>query len=163
VLADISGSQRKPVKRSLKGKGKLAAASTTSKQPTLKKEPTVKKDATVRKGSTIKAEPTKTGKELTKEKSKAPIEKKPTKPGQLDWSKSKSKVEKEKEKNDELKARAEKEAREAKEKREKDREDKEKEKPKAKKAEEEPAETVKVISIHELPSPRCTEAACREE
>ncbi|KAF9791119.1 DNA polymerase subunit Cdc27 [Thelephora terrestris] len=124
--------KRKPVKRGLKGKGKLGATATTSKQPT------VKKDATVKKDSTIKAEPTKTSKELTKEKTSIPIEKKPTKAGTLDWSKAKSKAEKEKEKADELKARAEKEAREAREKREKD-----KENPKPNQAEEKPAEAVK--------------------
>ncbi|KAF9646451.1 hypothetical protein BDM02DRAFT_3188800 [Thelephora ganbajun] len=130
---------RKPAKR----KGKLGAASTTSKQPTIKKDPTVKKDATIKKDSTIKTEPTKIGKELTKEKSKAPIEKKPTKAGTLDWSKAKSKAEKEKEKANELKARAEKEAKEAKAKRERGREEKEKEKVKAKEEEEEPVEPFK--------------------
>lgn len=160
ALSDISGSQRKPSKRGLKGKGKLGAASTISKQPTLKKAPTVKKEATVKKDSTIKVEPTKTGKELT-ERSKSSIEKKPTKAGQLDWSKAKSKAEKEKEKADELKARAEKEAKEAKAKREKDREDKEKEKPKAKQVEEKPVETVKVIAIFAPAPAQLTDATQR--
>jgi len=163
ALTDISGPQRKPVKRNLKGKGKLGAAPTTSKKPTVKKDPAVKKDATVKKESTVKAEPTKTGKELTKEKSRAPVEKKPTKAGTLDWSKAKSKAEKEKEKADELKARAEKEAKEAKARREKDRGEKEKEKPKVKQVEENPVETVKVIAIFAFNSVQWTDAAYREE
>lgn len=145
-MTDAFDCQRKPVKRSLKGKGKLGAASTTSKS-TIKKGPTGKKDTVVKKDTTIKAEPTKSNKELTKEKSSAPIEKKSTKAGTLDWSKAKSKAEKEKEKADELKARAEKEAKEAKAKREKEKEGKEKEKPKPKQTEDKPAESVKVIAI----------------
>jgi len=118
----------------------------------------VKKDATIKKDPTIKVEPTKTDKELTKEKSKAPIEKKPTKAGTLDWSKAKSKVEKEKEKADELKARAEKEAREAKVKREN-----EKGGSSTKQVEGKPEETVKVIAICAFISVQWTEAAHREE
>ena len=108
------------------------------------------KDPVLKKDSTTKAEPTKPGKQLTKEEASAPVEKKSTKAGTLDWSKAKSKGEKEKEKADELKARAEKEAKEAKAKREKDKEEKEekeKEKPILKQAEEKPAETVKVTVI----------------
>ena len=102
--------------------------------------------------------------------SKASIEKKPTKAGQLDWSKAKSKTEKEKEKADELKARAEKEAKEAKARREKDREDmekaekqKEKEQPKAKQVAKNPVETLKVLSIFASTSTQQTDSACREE
>ena len=143
--ANISDYQRKPIRRDLKGKGKLGGASATSKQPTIKKDPTVKRDVTIKKESTIKAEPTKTAKELSKEKSKAPVEK-PTKAGTLDWSKAKSKAEKEKEKADELKARAETEAKEAKVKREKGKEEKEKEKLKVK-----PVEVAKVVASAHSP------------
>ena len=161
-LADISGSQKKLIKRNLKGKGKLGAASTASKQPTIKKDPTVKKDATVKKDPTVKVEPTKIAKEVTKEKSKAPTEKKPTKAGTLDWGKAKVKAEKEKEKADELRVRAEVEAKEAKAKREKDKE-KEKERLKSKQMEEKPPETIKVIAICTFISARWTNVAYREE
>lgn len=152
VLNRIPGCQRKPRKRGIKGKGKLGAGSTASKQPTVKKgltvkkDPTVKDDSTVKRDSIIKAEPTKTEKDPAREKPSTSVEKKQTKVGTLDWSKAKSKAEKEKEKADELKARAEKEAREAKTRREKDREEKEKEKPKPKQVEEKPVEVVKVNS-----------------
>lgn len=150
------------MKRDLKGKGKLGAATTTSKKSIVKKGPTTRKDATVKKDPTIRAEPTKIEKELTKEKPSAPIEKKSTKAGMLDWSKAKSKSEKEKEKTDELKARAEKEAREARAKREKDKEEKEKEKPMSKQAEEKPAETVKVIAIRGFIYAPWSDVTCRE-
>ena len=85
---------------------------------------------------------------MAKEKSRAPVEKKPTKAGTLDWSKAKSKVEKEKEKADELRERAETEAREAKAKREKDKEEKEKGEPKVKPVE---VKSAKVMMFPSLP------------
>ena len=139
------------MKHGLKGKGKLGAPSTTSKKPTVKKD------------STTKAEPQKTSKELTKVKTSALTEKKPTKAGALDWSKAKSKTDKDKEKADELKARAEKEAKEAKAKREKDKEEKEKEKPTSKQAEEKPVETARVIFLCTFIYPQWSDASCREE